>query len=140
MSQENQHCIACGGKLRGRWQKKFCSRECSSRHHRTGARPQRDDWNVRLDPATGCWEWQGATKNGYGRTTVDYRNVLVHRHFFEMYHGELAAGEMACHTCDNRLCFNPEHLFRGDAKANYDDMVAKGRRPEQKRDGGRFVG
>ena len=33
-----------------------------------------------IDPATGCWEWQGRRDRwGYGRITVAYRRYAVHR-------------------------------------------------------------
>lgn len=32
------------------------------------------------------------------------------------------------HRCDTPACCNPSHLFLGTAKANHDDMAAKGRR------------
>lgn len=34
----------------------------------------------------------------------------------------------ALHTCDNTQCINPDHLFKGTAKDNTNDMIAKGRK------------
>jgi hypothetical protein len=33
----------------------------------------------------------------------------------------------ALHTCDNRPCFNPHHLYEGTAKQNARDMADRGR-------------
>ena len=32
------------------------------------------------------------------------------------------------HTCDNSKCINEDHLFKGTAQDNTDDMIAKGRK------------
>lgn len=33
----------------------------------------------------------------------------------------------ACHTCDNKLCVRPSHIFIGTKSDNMQDMIRKGR-------------
>src|ERR1700756_3845016 len=42
--------------------------------------------------------------------------------------GPLADDIWALHTCDNSRCINPDHLFKGTAQDNTDDMISKGRK------------
>lgn len=81
-----------------------------------------------VDPATGCWEWQGFIQpHGYGTFWWNGRSRAAHRASWEIYHGSIPEGMLVLHRCDNPPCVNPDHLFLGTNKDNSEDMVAKGR-------------
>ncbi|SNY95513.1 HNH endonuclease [Halomonas sp. hl-4] len=83
---------------------------------------------IEVDQATGCWEWQaGRNKDGYGRMKVGSRDELAHRVSYTIYKGPIPHGKIACHSCDNTGCVNPEHLWLGSNEDNTQDMMKKGR-------------
>jgi len=74
-----------------------------------------------------CWLWQGPTKHnqGYGRFSYKGKAWLTHRlSYFLAY--DVDPDELCvCHKCDVRNCVNPEHLFLGTRRDNFEDMRAK---------------
>lgn len=75
----------------------------------------------------GCWIWQGAKSQGYGKISINDHPLWSHRLSFTLFNGDISDGLFVCHKCDVPACINPEHLFLGTQKENIDDMISKGR-------------
>lgn len=90
--------------------------------------------------ASACWEWQGGLDSkGYGTLRNgdgQRRRLLAHRVSFAINNGELIAGLVICHSCDNPKCVNPAHLFQATQRENTLDAVAKGRLKPSNRNSG----
>ncbi len=82
----------------------------------------------KVEKGATCWNWGAAIwkSNGYGCFTIRSLSYRAHRISYEIHFGN-PHGLMVLHTCDNRHCVRPDHLFLGTHQDNMDDMTEKGR-------------
>jgi len=82
---------------------------------------------LRKNPTGACIEWPfGKSTNGYGWVWFDNQMHRVHRLAYQIYHGHGLEAPMVLHHCDNKLCFNPAHLYNGTHADNMRDREKRG--------------
>lgn len=90
------------------------------------------------DRSTGCWDdWPYGQRDRRPVVVWEGKPVRVAQVMVLLEHGEWAVH--ACHTCDNERCWNPAHLYAGDAATNQADARARGRKVLRFRPDGKFA-
>lgn len=122
---------------------KYCSRQCFKRPKKVPRfewdkateeeRKQRiiDSFNKNvIKNEKGCWGWSGGVyPNGYVKMNCSPNGIrpLGHRISWLIHNGDIPTNKIICHTCDNRSCTRPDHLFLGSQSDNIRDMHKKRR-------------
>lgn len=74
----------------------------------------------------GCELWLGYTDSkGYGVFQAYGKRMRAPRAALTLKLGKPLGNLWALHTCDNRLCVKPEHLYAGNNSDNRRDMYAR---------------
>lgn len=100
--------------------------------------------DYKINPETGCWEWQKSKLRGYGIGGKG-KTRYAHRLYYERAFGPIPEGHDIHHRCGTTSCVNPEHLELAHNRAHDVEnfLMRRGRDLEfvrQVREEGRQVG
>lgn len=96
-------------------------------------RTLRGHFETKHTKTSSCWNWTGPIRDdGYG--CFQNREVyhFAHRLSWILNVGPIGPEQNVLHTCDNRRCVNPEHLYLGSHKDNMLDRERRGRNGQRK--------
>lgn len=143
--EDHKSCKRCGSDVRRRagdsekqWAgRKFCSASCRNKSANSTPAAVRFWRHVNKGSPYECWVWTGSNDGkGYGQISAGAGRspIKAHRLSWEIHNGQIPAGMVICHRCDNPKCVNPSHLFVGTQKDNMVDCATKNRLSVRSRD------
>lgn len=113
---------------------KYCGHPCFFKKHSHNSEQEADSFYSRVyEMESGCHAWVGPRcENGYGMWSrkLNGKRSTIRAHRFAWIlrnKKEIPEKMLACHTCDNPWCVNPDHIFIGSHKDNSEDMIKKNR-------------
>ena len=86
-------------------------------------------YKTHIDPATGCWIWEGSRdlhrfRGGKPQPYGHYRGRPAHRVAWEDANGRpIPVGMLVDHSCHQTLCVNPDHLRLVTNKQNLENRA-----------------
>lgn len=135
--KKEYECFTCKSKFKRQFDPRQNVRYCSNNCRFTWKKSSEEEKEKRIkelidrnvDKSSGCWVWKGYKgKLGYSVVHYDNKPMQGHRASYLIYKGNIPKELQVCHTCDNRACLNPEHLYLGSAKDNARDRDQRGRK------------
>ena len=81
----------------------------------------------------GCWipninpTGLSIDKYGYPKIFYDGNSRSIYRVYYKLTIKNIDGSIILRHTCDNRMCINPNHLLEGSHKDNVADRVSRNR-------------
>lgn len=132
-----KNCVNCGKpfrcpgyKVAGPNERKHCGAACMHAHKRFEPRHADRMFWPKVDRSGGpdaCWPYHRTDPRGYGRFLKAGPYAFAHRTAWLLTKGEISGELEICHTCDNRACCNPSHMYLGTHDQNMADQKARGR-------------
>lgn len=74
----------------------------------------------------GCFIWTGSNNLEYGKISYRGKGVLTHRLAYSLCVGDIEPGKDVSHSCGNKLCVNPLHLYLSTKSSRQRSAVADG--------------
>ena len=98
-----------------------------------GGKSLKERFDMKWDAdENGCWNWRfrmaRCKEPRAGTFSLNGHVMIAYRASYIIHVGPIPEGVLICHSCDNGLCVNPEHLWIGTVGDNNRDAIAKGRR------------
>lgn len=83
-------------------------------------------WVENLPESEECQEFPFFKVDGYGRLNRNGSPVGAHRYSLILFSKKDPKDLFALHTCGNRACCNPKHLYWGSKEDNAQDSISDG--------------